>query len=60
METPGARGLEGYVEMMAAGKTAGRFDLAEDTPDDGAQGVLHDLVVRDQALWGLVAHGFRW
>ena len=46
--------------MMLARKAARRLDLAEHPADDGAQRVLHDLVVRNQALWGLVAHCLRW
>jgi hypothetical protein len=46
--------------MVSAGERARLFDLSEDSADDGAQCVLYDLVVRDQALGGLVAHNVRW
>ena len=60
IETPGIAGLEGDVEMMLAGQPAGLLDLAEHPPDHRAQRVLHDLVVRDQAFGGLVAHRLQW
>jgi hypothetical protein len=43
---------------MLAREGSRLLDLPEDAPDDRAQGVLHDLVVRDQAFRGLVAHVF--
>ena len=53
------RGLEGDVEMMPAGQPAGRLDLAQHPADHGAQRLLDDLVVGDQALGRVVAHRFR-
>src|SRR3546814_12264508 len=50
-------GLEGDVEMMLAGERAGRLDFAEHAPDDGAQRLLDDLVIGNQAVGRLVAHG---
>ena len=37
--------------MMLAGQPAATLDLAEHTADDCAQGLLHDLVVGNQAVW---------
>ena len=42
--------------MVTAGQAAGRLDLAQHPADDGAQGLLHDLVVGNQAVWRLFAH----
>ncbi len=53
-------GLERDVEMMAAGKPAALFDLVEHPPDDVAQGLLHDLVIRNQGLRGFLAHRLSW
>ena len=52
--------LERNVEMMLAGKAARLLDFAQHTADNGAQRILHDLVVGNQALGGLVAHACRW
>src|SRR5688500_17384589 len=52
--------LERDVEMMVARKRAGPLDLAEHPADYVAQGLLHDLVVRDQAFRSLVAHPRPW
>ena len=46
--------------MMLAGQPARLLDLAKHSADNCAQRVLHDLVVGDQALGGLVAHAVRW
>jgi hypothetical protein len=46
--------------MMSARKAAGLLDLPKDPADNGAQGILDDLVVGDQTFWGLVAHDVRW
>src|SRR3546814_10990998 len=40
---------EGDVEMMGSGQAACFLHLAKDAADDGAQGVLHDLVIGNQA-----------
>ena len=45
--------LEGDVEVMDAGQPFAR-DLTEDAADNSAQGILHDLVIGNQAVeWGL-------
>jgi len=56
----GRLGLEGDVEMVAAGKAAGLLDFAKHPSNNRPQCILYDLVVRNQALWGLVAHIVRW
>jgi imidazoleglycerol-phosphate dehydratase len=48
-------GLEGDVEMMLAGKPAGR-DIAQNATDDRPQRLLHDIVVGNQAIRGILAH----
>ena len=52
--------LECDVEMMLARKPSRPLNLAQYPPDDCAQGVLHDFIVGNQTLWGLVVHAFRW
>src|SRR3546814_4566231 len=42
---------EGDVEMMGSGQAACFLHLAKDAADDGAQGVLHDLVIGNKAVW---------
>ena len=43
--------------MVVAGQlAAARLDLAQHAADHRAQRLLHDLVVGDQAVGGLVAH----
>src|SRR5690606_7822898 len=50
-------GLEGDVEVVVAGqRAAAALDRAEHAPDYRAQRLLHDLVVRDQAVGRLFAH----
>src|SRR3546814_14915571 len=41
-------GAEGDVEMMAAGQAASGLHLAKHAADDGAQRILHDLVIGDR------------
>ena len=53
---PGGAGLEGDVEMMVAGQPPGRLDLAKHPPNHRAQRLLHDFVVRNQAVGRLFAH----
>jgi len=53
----GSTRAEGDVEMVVAGQAARTLDLTKHTADNCAQGVLHDLVVRDQAFRSLVGHG---
>ena len=53
-------GLEGDVEMMAARQPAALLHLAQHPADDVAQGLLHDLVVRNQGLRGFLTHRFSW
>src|ERR1043165_6090952 len=56
---PGRAGLEGNVEMVLAGQPPGRLDLAKHPADHGAQRLLDDLVVGNQAVGRLFAHRFR-
>ena len=43
--------------MMLARQFAARLlNLAQHPSHDGAQGLLHDFIVWDQAVWGIVAH----
>jgi hypothetical protein len=44
--------------MVLAREPARLLDFAKHAPDDRPKRVLHDLVVRDEALGGLVAHVF--
>ena len=55
----GRAGLEGDVEMMLAGQPPGRLDLAQHPADDRAQRLLHDLVIGNQTVGRLFAHGKR-
>ena len=48
--------LEGDVEMMLAGQPAARRDRAEHAADHGAQRLLDDLVIGNQAVGQSVAH----
>lgn len=53
----GGGGLEGDVKMMLSGKPSRRLDLAKYSAHHGAQRFLDDLVIRDQTVGRLLAHG---
>ena len=57
---PGRAGLEGDEEMMVAGQLPRRLDLAEHPSDHRAQRLLHDLVIGNQTVGGLVTHAVEW
>ena len=54
---PGHPGFEGDVEVMVAGqRAAARLYLSQNAADHCAQGLLHDLVIGDQAVGRIVTH----
>ena len=48
--------LERDVEMMVAGQAIAR-DIAQHAANDGAQCLLHDVIIRNQAIYMLFGHG---
>ena len=53
----GRLGLEGDVEMMRTGQAAGLLHFAQHAANHRAQRLLHDLVIGNQAVGQVVAHG---
>ncbi len=51
----GCLGLECDVEMMVAGQAVQR-DIAKHAAYDCAQGLLHDIVIGNQAIGTLITH----
>jgi hypothetical protein len=39
--------------------SAACFHFSKHTPHNGAQGLLHDLVIGNQAVW-CILHGAQW
>ena len=51
--------LEGDIEMMLARQAVITDDLAEHAADHGAQRILHDFIIGNQAVAYIVTHGAR-
>src|SRR3546814_19595628 len=49
--------IEGDVKMMLAGQAVAALDLRQHAADHGAQRVLHDFIVGNQAVADFVTHG---
>src|SRR3546814_9549573 len=49
--------LEGDIEMMLAGQAVAAHDLRQHAADHGAQRILHDFVIGNQAVADVFTHG---
>src|SRR3546814_12036690 len=49
--------LEGDIEMMLAGQSVAAHDLRQHAADHGAQRILHDFVIGNQAVADVFTHG---